>query len=88
MSPPEVVTFARKTSKPYHTSHIIVTLCYTMSHHYNSLCVTFHGMYTHKLPVTNHHFYQQVLFGLIVIQLTILLPMTYPYTFHLVAFKM
>ena len=27
MSPPEIVTFARKTSKPYHTSHI-VTLCH------------------------------------------------------------
>ena len=35
MSPPEVVTYARKTSKPYHTSHI-VTLCHTTVIHYVS----------------------------------------------------
>ena len=51
-----------------HTLH-----CHTVSHHYY---VTFQGVYTLKLPVTNHHL-QQLLFGLIVFQLTILLPMTF-----------
>ena len=40
MSPREVVTFARKTSKPYHTSHI-VTLCHATVIH----CVSHSNVY-------------------------------------------
>ena len=79
MSPPEVVTFARKTSKPYHTSHIIVTLCHITIMSHSKVCIP--SSCLSRTIILNN---SSLDFGLI--ELTILLPLTYPYTFHLIAF--